>query len=32
LFGDARSPYTRTARMGFAEKAVAITLQPCAPH
>ena len=32
LFGDARSTYTRTARMGFAEKGVAITLQPCLPH
>ncbi|MGH6627898.1 MAG: SRPBCC domain-containing protein [Burkholderiaceae bacterium] len=32
LLGDARSTYTRTARMGFAEKGVAYTLQPCAPH
>lgn len=32
LLGDPRSSYTRTARMGFAEKGVAITLQPCAPH
>jgi glutathione S-transferase len=32
LLGDPRSSYVRTARMGFAEKGVAITLQPCAPH
>jgi glutathione S-transferase len=32
LLGDARSTYTRTARMAFAEKGIAITLQPCRPH
>jgi glutathione S-transferase len=32
LLGDPRSSYVRTARMGFAEKGVAITLQPSAPH
>lgn len=32
LLGDARSTYTRTARMGLAEKGVACTLQTCAPH
>jgi glutathione S-transferase len=32
LLGDARSTYTRTARMAFAEKGVAVTLQPTAPH
>jgi glutathione S-transferase len=32
LLGDARSSYTRTARMGFAEKGVACTLEPAAPH
>lgn len=32
LLGDSRSSYTRTARMGLAEKGVAYTLQPCAPH
>jgi len=32
LLGDARSTYTRTARMGLAEKGVACTLQLCAPH
>src|SRR5206468_2313096 len=32
LLGDPRSTYVRTARMGFAEKGVAITLQPVAPH
>ena len=32
LLGDARSSYTRTARMALAEKAVAYTLQSCAPH
>jgi glutathione S-transferase len=32
LFGDARSTYTRTARMGLAEKGVACTLQSCGPH
>ena len=32
LLGDPRSTYTRTARMGLAEKGVAYTLKPCAPH
>ncbi|MEO8546155.1 MAG: SRPBCC domain-containing protein [Betaproteobacteria bacterium] len=32
LLGDARSTYTRTARMALAEKAVAYTLHSCAPH
>ena len=32
LLGDARSSYVRTARMGFAEKGVAITLKPVAPR
>jgi glutathione S-transferase len=32
LLGDARSTYTRTARMGLAEKGVAHTLQSCGPH
>jgi glutathione S-transferase len=32
LLGDPRSTYVRTARMAFAEKGVAYTLQPCAPH
>ena len=32
LLGDTRSTYVRTARMGFAEKGVVITLQPCQPH
>ncbi|WP_372527337.1 SRPBCC domain-containing protein [Piscinibacter sp.] len=32
LLGDSRSSYTRTARMGLAEKGIAYTLQPCAPH
>ena len=32
LLGDARSTYTRTARMAMAEKAVAYKLQSCAPH
>jgi glutathione S-transferase len=32
VLGDARSTYVRTARMGFAEKGIAITLQPCTPH
>ena len=32
LLGDARSTYTRTARMGLAEKGVAYTLQTCGPH
>jgi glutathione S-transferase len=32
LLGDARSTYVRTVRMALAEKGVAYTLQPCAPH
>lgn len=32
LLGDARSTYTRTARMGLAEKGVAVTLQGCSPQ
>jgi len=32
LLGDPRSTYVRTARMAFAEKGVAITLVPAAPH
>ncbi|HYN62283.1 MAG TPA: SRPBCC domain-containing protein [Rubrivivax sp.] len=32
LLGDVRSTYTRTARMALAEKGLAYTLQPCAPH
>jgi glutathione S-transferase len=32
LLGDPRSTYTRTARMAFAERGVAITLDPAAPH
>jgi glutathione S-transferase len=32
LLGDPRSTYTRTARMALAEKGLAYTLQPCAPH
>jgi glutathione S-transferase len=32
LLGNARSSYVRTARMGFAEKGVAVTLKPVAPH
>jgi len=32
LLGDPRSTYVRTARMAFAEKGVAITLKPVAPH
>jgi len=32
LLGDARSNYTRTARMALAEKAVACTMHNCAPH
>jgi glutathione S-transferase len=32
LIGDPRSTYVRTARMGFAEKGVAISLKPAAPH
>lgn len=32
LMGDTRSTYTRTARMAFAEKGVAYTLEACAPH
>ena len=32
LLGDARSTYTRTARMAMAEKAVTYKMQTCAPH
>jgi glutathione S-transferase len=32
LLGDVRSTYTRTVRMALAEKGLACTLQPCAPH
>jgi glutathione S-transferase len=32
LFGDPRSSYVRTARMGLAEKGVKYTLQPLAPQ
>ena len=32
LYGDPRSSYVRTARMGLAEKGVRYTLQPVAPH
>jgi glutathione S-transferase len=32
LLGDARSTYTRTARMGLAEKGIAYTMQACGPH
>jgi glutathione S-transferase len=32
LLGDARSTYTRTARMALAEKGVAYTMQNCGPH
>jgi glutathione S-transferase len=32
LLGDVRSSYTRTARMGLAEKGLAYTMQSCAPH
>lgn len=32
LLGDARSTYTRTARMALAEKDVAYTMQICGPH
>lgn len=32
LLGDPRSTYVRTARMAFAEKGVAVTLKPLAPH
>src|SRR5262249_45241516 len=32
LLGDARSSYTRTVRMAFAEKSVAYTFTRCAPH
>jgi glutathione S-transferase len=32
LLGDVRSSYTRTARMALAEKGVAYTLKPAAPH
>ncbi len=32
LLGDPRSTYVRTVRMAFAEKGVAVTLKPAAPH
>ena len=32
LLGDARSTYTRTARMALAEKGVAYAFEACAPH
>jgi len=32
LLGDTRSTYTRSARMGLAEKGVAYTFQNCGPH
>ena len=32
LLGDPRSTYVRSVRMGLAEKGIAHTLQPCAPH
>jgi glutathione S-transferase len=32
LLGDVRSTYTRTARMALAEKGLAYSFQPCAPH
>ena len=32
LLGDPRSTYTRTARLALAEKGIAYTLHPCAPH
>jgi len=32
LFGNPRSSYTRTVRMGLAEKGVVYTHVPCAPH
>ncbi len=32
LLGDGRSTFTRTVRMAMAEKGLAYTLQPCAPH
>lgn len=32
LLGDVRSTYTRTVRMGLAEKGVAYTMQACGPH
>jgi glutathione S-transferase len=32
LLGDVRSTYTRTARMALAEKGLACTFKPCAPH
>lgn len=32
LLGDARSSYTRTVRMGLAEKGIAYTLQSAGPH
>jgi glutathione S-transferase len=32
LLGDVRSSFTRTARMGLAEKGLAYTMQACGPH
>ena len=32
LLGDARSSYTRTARLALAEKGVAYTMEQCGPH
>lgn len=32
LLGDVRSSYTRSVRMALAEKGLAYTFQPCAPH
>lgn len=32
LLGDVRSSYTRTVRMALAEKSLAYSFQPCAPH
>ncbi len=32
VYGDPRSTYVRSARMALAEKGVAYTLEPCAPH
>jgi glutathione S-transferase len=32
LLGDSRSSYTRTVRMALAEKGLAYSFKPCAPH
>jgi glutathione S-transferase len=32
LFGDPRSPYVRTVRLGLAEKGLKVTLDPAMPH